>query len=70
MKECPLYREFISRLPPVPYRELVKPKPYLVNCGRGRVRYTTEAETAMIDFDKRHAKSQVISKTYKPVVRW
>ena len=54
----------------MPYRELIKPKPYLVNCGRGRVRCTTEAETAVIDFDKRHVKSQVISKTYKPVVRW
>ena len=68
---CPICRHFLEMLPPGVLYDMVKrPKPYYIRLNDGRVYVTSEAETAIIDFDKKHAKSQVLSKTYKPEVRW
>lgn len=47
----------------------MRPKPYYFRLPDGRVYVTSEAETAIIDFDKKYAKNQVLKKTYNPEVR-
>ena len=48
----------------------MRPKPYYFRLTDGRVYFTSGVETAIIDFDKKHAKRQVLKKTYMPEVRW
>ena len=67
---CPICRHFLDMLPPGVLRDLVmRPKPYYFRLPDGRVYVTSEVETAIIDFDKKYAKNQVLKKTYKPEVR-
>lgn len=65
MHECPICRRFREMFPFVKQ----DPHPYYIKLADGSIYRTSAAETAIIDFDKKHAKSRVLSKTYKPEVR-
>ena len=61
MSECPTVKQFLKMLPPgALYNLVTSPKPYYIRLGDGRVYVTSEAETAIINFDRHYAKQKVI----------
>lgn len=62
MDQCSLCRQFLKILPPgVLYNFVASPKPYYIRLGDGSVYVTSEAETAIINFDRHYAKQKVIT---------
>lgn len=61
MHKCPTVKQFLKMFPPgALYNFVTSPKPYYIRLGDGRVYVTSEAETAIINFDRHYAKQKVI----------
>lgn len=68
LDKCPLFRQFLKKLPPQLYKEVTKPHPYYIRLKDGRVYVTSMAETAGIDLDMRSIKRHIITRTAQPKV--